>query len=359
MRLGARIFKTGLAVMLAMYASMWLGFASPAFSGLAAFLSVQPSVHKSFLSIKDQIQGNVLSAILAVAFVLAFGHEPFVVGVVVMLIIAIHIKLKKEAIIPLAVVTAVVIMGSPTDEFIHFATNRFFLIMIGVFSAFIINLIFLPPKHENLLYHKIVNTNEQVIQWIRLVARHEAEVVTLKKDIDKLSDSIGKIEDIYGLYREERNYLKKNEYSRLRKVVLFRHMISSSKKAIDILKILSKYDNVISQFPDEMQDVIRDQLDYLTNYHERILLKYTGKVKSHSTKEYDKELEVGNRKITDLFLIFHEDPEIDRDEWIRFFPVVALIIEYGEELEQLDRLVDGFFRYHQSENEVKVQEKEL
>ncbi|MDG5786266.1 aromatic acid exporter family protein [Evansella sp. AB-P1] len=360
MRLGARIFKTGLAVMLALYSSMWLGFATPAFSGLAAFFAVQPSVHKSFMTIKDQIQGNVLSAILAIIFVLAFGHEPFVIAVVVMLVIAIHIKLKKEAIIPLAVVTSIIIMGSPTDEFIHFATNRFFLIMIGVLSAFIINLIFLPPKHENLLYHKIADTNEQIIQWIRLIARHEAEYRTLKKDLEKLKESLVKIENLFLLYKEERNYLRKNEYSRLRKVVLFRQMVQGSKKAISILKSLSKYENVIHHFPEEMQDVIQTQLEYLTNYHERILLKYMGKVRaSHSTTDLFDDIETRKQHLTDLFLTLHNDPEIDQSEWIHLFPVVALIIEYSEELEHLDQLVDGFFKYHTSENEVKIREKEL
>ncbi|MBU9710190.1 aromatic acid exporter family protein [Evansella tamaricis] len=359
MRLGARIFKTGLAVTLALYSALWLGFESQGFAALAAFLSVQPSVRKSVQLIWDQIQANLLSAALAVTFVLAFGHEPFVVGVVVMLVIAIHLKLKKEAIIPLAVVTAIVIMGSPTDDFIPFATNRFFLIFIGVISAFIVNLIFLPPKHENLLYHKLVNTNDQILQWIRLITRHEADYKALKKDVPKLQELMSKLEGMFVLYREERHYLRKNEYARMRKVVLFRQMVNSTGKSHRILKALSKYENELQHLPESMQDIIRDHLDYLTNYHERILLKYTGKVKAHTTEELYEEVGLGKRQLTELYLTFYDDSNVDRNEWIHFFPVIAMIIEYSEELERLDRLVDGFFTFHRSENKVKIREKEV
>ncbi|WP_088035943.1 FUSC family protein [Evansella clarkii] len=359
MKLGARIFKTGLAVTLALYAAMWLGFETPAFGALAAFFAVQPSVHKSFVLIGNQIQANLMSAVLAIVFVLAFGNEPFVIGVVVMLVIAILLKFNKESIIPLAVVTAVIIMGSPSDNFIHFASNRFLLIMLGVFAAFIVNMIFLPPKHENLLYHRVVDTNDEIIQWIRLLTRNEADYSTLKKDLNRLREAIIKVENLFLLYKEERNYLKKNEYSRLRKVVVFRQMIVASKKAMGILKSLDKNEHNLHHMPEEIQEIIQTQLDYLTNYHERIMLKYIGKVKVNTTDDLHDEVGVGKRQLTDMFLNFYDNKEIDRNEWIHFFPVIALIIEYSEELEHLDLLVDGFFNFHKTENEVEITERDL
>lgn len=358
MRLGARIFKTGLAVTLALYAALWLGYEVPAFGALAAFFAVQPSVHKSLVLIWDQVQANIISAVLAVVFVLAFGHEPFVIGVVVLLIIAIHIKLKKETIIPLAVVTAIVIMGNPTDNFINFAADRFLLIMIGVFSAFVVNMIFLPPKHESQLYHRMTDTNDQIIQWIRLILHHEVEYQTLKQDINKIDSSVSKLEDLYMLYKEERSYFKKNEYSRMRKVVLFRQMLETTNKAKDILISLSKHDNVLTLLPEELEQLVQLQLDYLTNYHERILLKYMGKVKTQSTENFSEDIHSGKHQLLNVFLTYHRDEQIDPDDWIRFLPVIALINEYSDELEHLDKLVDSFFTYHTDDNEVRVKERE-
>jgi uncharacterized membrane protein YgaE (UPF0421/DUF939 family) len=359
MRLGARIFKTGLAVTLALYAAMWLNFENPAFAGLAAFFAVQPSIHKSLTLIWDQVQANIISAVLAIAFVTAFGAQPFVVGAVVLLIIAIHIKWKKEAIIPLAVVTAIIIMGSPTDNFYSLAADRFLLVMSGVFSAFAVNMIFLPPKHENQMYHKISGINEEVIQWIRLILHHEIDYANLKQDQERIRTSVVKLETIFDLYKEERSIFKKAEYARMRKIVLFRQMIRTTRKAEDILKSLAKHDHVTHQLPNEIEEIVRHQLDDLTNYHERIMQKYMGKVKPQSTSDYFEEVTEGKKELVKVFMTYQKDKVFEHDAWIHFLPVIALVIEYSEELEHMDRLVDGFFTYHTEQNEVEITDREL
>lgn len=359
MRLGARIFKTGLSVTFALYVAMWLNFDTPAFAALAAFFTVQPSVHKSLTLIWDQVQANIISAVLAITFVVAFGPEPFVIGVVVLLIIAIHIKWKKEAIMPLAVVTAILIMGSPTDDFFNFAADRFMLIMVGVFSAFTVNMVFLPPKHENHLYHKITAVNEEIIQWIRLILHHEIDYGTLKEDQKRIRTSIVKQESAFTLYKEERSIFKRSEYSRMRKIVLFRQMLRTTRKAEDILKSLAKHDHVTHQLPGEIEETIRHQLDGLTNYHERIMLKYLGKVKPQSTSGYYEEITEGKKKLVQIFLTYQTDKEFDYDAWMHFLPVIAIIIEYAEELEHMDRLVDGFLTFHKEDNEVEISDREL
>jgi uncharacterized membrane protein YgaE (UPF0421/DUF939 family) len=359
MRLGARIFKTGLAITLALYAAIWFNFENPAYAGLAAFFAVQPSVHKSLTLIWDQVQANIISAVLAIAFVTAFGAEPFVIGAVVVLIIAIHIKWNKETIIPLAVVTAIIIMGSPSENFYHFAADRLLLVMCGVFSAFIVNLIFLRPKHENQMYHKLTGINEEVIQWIRLMLHHEIDYSTLKQDQDKIRTSILKLETIFSLYKEERSFFKKSEYARMRKIVLFRQMIRSTLKAEDILKSLARHDHLTHQLPEEVEQTIRYQLDQLTNYHERIMLKYMGKVRPQSVSDYYEEISTGKKELIEVFITCQNNQAFDHDTWIRFLPVIALIIEYSEELEHLDSLVDNFFTYHTEDNEVEIDEREI
>lgn len=357
MKLGARIFKTGLAITLSLYVAMLFNLYPPMFAAIAATFAIQPSIHKSVQTIFEQIQANVISAILAIIFVLSFGHHPFVVGVVVIIVIAINIKLKMEAIIPLAVVTVIIIMESPTDDFITFATTRFILIMIGVFSAFIVNFLFIPPKHETQLYHKISDSTENIIKWIRLLTRHDAQHKMLKKDLSRLKDSMVKINNLFLLYKEERNYFKKRQYAKARKVVLFRQMLNTSNKALAILKALNRRENELHHMPEELQILIRSRLDCLTNYHERILLKYAGKVKTDTTDE-DQEVCVGKQELTDLFMDFYKKKDIDSDEWLHLFPVIAQIVEYSDQLEYLDKLINGFFTYHKKDNAVEIKERE-
>ncbi|MFC3526265.1 aromatic acid exporter family protein [Marinococcus halophilus] len=58
------------------------------------------------------MQANIIGAGTAIVMVLAFGHEPVIIGVTVMIIIAGILGLKLDAsTIPIAVVTVIIIMG--------------------------------------------------------------------------------------------------------------------------------------------------------------------------------------------------------------------------------------------------------
>lgn len=357
MKLGARIFKTGLSITLSLYVAMFLNLEPPMFAAIAATFAIQPSIQKSFQTILEQIQANIISAILAISFVLTFGNHPVVVGVVVIIVIALNLKLKMESVIPLAVVTVIIIMESPTGDFITFAATRFSLILTGMLSAFIINLLFIPPKHETQLYHKIHDSTEDLITWIKLLTRHDARQKILKKDLSRLKDSSVKINNLFLLYKDERNYLKKNKFSKARKVVLFRQMLVTSNKALAILKALNRRENELHHIPEQLQTLIRTRLDCLTDYHERILLKYAGKVKTEAIDSLQ-EVCIGKQELTELYMDFYKKEDIDSDVWLHLFPIIAHIVEYSDQLEYLDKLLNIFFTYHKNENEVDIKERE-
>lgn len=360
MKLGARIFKTGLAVMLSLYIAIWVGLEPPMFAALAATFAIQPSIYRSFQTILEQVQANIIGAILAIVFVLTFGHDPFVVSVVVIIAIAIILKLKFEAsTIPIAIVTIIVIMESPTDHFIEFAGGRFLLILIGVIAAFIVNLLFIPPRYETKLFHQIEKHTEETIQWIRLFINKDADTKVLKKDISRLNEAILKTENTYLLYKEERNYLKKNTYAKGRKVVLFRQMIAVLKKAQFLLKNLEQRENEINQLPEPLYKSLREQLSLLTTYHDRILLRYLGKVTSSPAEEFMEEMKEGKNSLMKEHLKLYHEAEADQESWwLHILPIISHVVEYEEKLEHLDQLIDSFFNYHQEENIVKIDEME-
>ncbi|OLO28227.1 hypothetical protein BTR23_18285 [Alkalihalophilus pseudofirmus] len=359
MKLGARIFKTGLAIILSLYLAIWLELENPGFAALAATFAIQPSIYRSFQTILEQIQANIIGAVLAVIFVLTFGPDPFVVGLVTVIAIAIIIKLKLEAsTIPLAIVTIIIIMESPVENFIEFASVRFLLIIIGVFSAFIVNLVFIPPRYETKLYHKVVEYTEQTIQWTILFLRKDADHKSMRKDMTYLHEKMVRLENLFLLYKEERNYFIKNKYSKARKVVLFKQMMISGQKISTILKNLERRENELFHMPENLQELIKDQLRRLTDYHLRILLRYAGKVHSEPNPEVLEEIDEGKTSLMESYLVLYEQAEISKDEWLHILPIISHIMEYEEKLEHLDHLVDSFFTYHKKENKVLVQNEE-
>lgn len=356
MKLGARIFKTGIAIVLALLLAQVLHLPSPIFAGIAAIFAIQPTIYRSYLSIIEQIQGNVIGALIAVGFVLTLGNSVAVVGIAAIIVITINLKLNISNTISLSLVTMIAIMEAPGDQFIQFAIIRFLTIMLGILSAFIVNLVFLPPKYENKLYLRIATATEEATRWIRINSRHVSEHTFLKKDIKKLKEDVIKLNQLYIMYKEERNYFKKNGIAKARKLVIYRQMIETTKKAIEILKRLHRFENDVSQLPEDFHLEIQHQLDFLIDRHERIMLKFIGKVKPQTTLEDDKYC-LNRKELFSLFIAKQKEM-IDEDD-ITFFHIMQLIsfmIDYEEHLDHLDVLVTSFRSFHKKANEVNIEE---
>ncbi|WP_421383947.1 FUSC family protein [Bacillus salacetis] len=359
MKLGARIFKTGIAIVLALLAADLLNFPNPVFAGIAAVFAVQPTIYRSYLTIIEQIQANLIGAILAVLLVLLFGHNILVIGLAAIIAILIILKLKIENTIGLALVTLIAIMEAPQDDFIQFSLIRFSTIMTGVFASFVVNLIFIPPKYETKLYHKIEDITEEILKWIRLSNRHSSEFHLLKKDFEKIRERLTKSEQLYLLYKEERNYLKSSDVAKSRKLVIYRQMISAARRSFEILKRLNRYENEINHLPEQMRSLITEQLDCLLTYHEQQLLRFIGKMHTVTDSEYTNTVCLNRKEMMNHFM--EEINKSYNESDINTFHILHIfsaIFEYDEQLEHLDTLITSFQSYHKDENEVTVKEVE-
>lgn len=353
MKLGARILKTGIAIVLSLYIGQLLHSPSPVLAGISAIFAIQPTIYRSYLSIIEQIQGNIIGAVLAVIFVLTLGNHFIVIGLAAIIVITINLRLKLENTIGLSLVTLVSIMETTGGNFIPFAGVRFTTIMIGVFSAFIVNLIFMPPKYEKKLYSRITSTTEELIRWIRLSTRHDFDHQQLKTDIDRLRESIIRMEQLYMLYKEERSLFKKVKLKKSRKLVVYRQMISAAKKGLDTLRRLHRFENEVLHLPENFQLSIQEQLDSLIYYHEQLMLRFIGKVPNPCINHEIMNC-LNKNELFDLFLA-QQDESIEQNPHLyHTMQIVASIIDYGEQVEHLETLINSFHSFHK--NEVTVED---
>jgi uncharacterized membrane protein YgaE (UPF0421/DUF939 family) len=349
MKLGARIFKTGIAVTLALVLATLLHLPSPVFAGISAVFAMQPTIYRSYLSLIEQVQANIIGAAFAIIAVLLFGRDPFIVGLTLMIVIALCLKMRLESTISVALVTVIAIMEHTDKQFIEFAVIRFLTIMLGIFAAFIVNLIFLPPKYEKKLYEKITENTENILKWIRIHTRHASEHHILKEDIEKMKENMTKLEHLYLMYKEERTYFRKNRFQKSRKLVLYRQMIVAANRALDTLKLLHRFENELYHLPHEFQQIIRSQLDCLLHYHEQILLKFIGKVKHQPRTDPVNETNHERMRLIEAFYAHHHQS----NEYY-LFSLVGMIIDYSEQLEHLDKLIESFQHYHQESSLTKT-----
>jgi len=339
MKLGARILKTGLAVILALFLCELLQLPTPVFAAISAVFAIQPSIYRSYQTIIDQIQGNVIGAVLAIIFVLLFGNHYLIVGLAAIILIMINLKLKNEKTISLSVVTLIVIMESSGDQFIEFAILRFATIMLGIFSAFLINLILHPPKYETRLYETVSKISNEIIKWIRVSRHQAADQLLLKNEIKSLKNQQIQLDQIYIFYKEERTIFRKEKHEKLRKLVLFRQMIAASKIALDLLKKLNKFDNKLASLPPETEEKLFAKIDALITNHEHLLLRYVGKaiqIHENEMKEYK-----DNRQ--HLFMLYREYEEKAKDVADPYvLQIVSTLMDYNAQLEHLEVLMNSY-----------------
>lgn len=360
MTLGARVLKTGVAIVFALFLAELANFPSPVFAGIAAIFAIQPSIYRSYLSIVEQVQGNLIGAVVAVVFGLLFGHHIVAIGIAAIIVIGIMRRLNLNSSISLALVTVVAIMVYEGNDFLDFAVIRFLTVMIGVLAAFIVNMLFLPPRYEVKLFKLIDSLQDDIIRWCRLAIRGASEHTSTKIALNKFEDRLAELKNIYDFYKEERHYSKKKRYSQLRKLVIYRQMITTTKKSLELLMRLHKHENEINNLPDTFRTMLQERLDFLLTYHEQLLLKYTGKLRpEHSKRTVDDEhldrADVMEKLIKQIALEKNREGEEEFSSYHLFY-IFSRILDYEENLELLDTLIVSYRNYHSGEKNVDLEQ---
>ncbi|WP_033541597.1 FUSC family protein [Planococcus sp. CAU13] len=358
MKLGARILKTGVAISLALFLASLLELPSPVFAGVAAIFAIQPSIYRSYLTLLEQVYGNLIGAVIAVIFVLTIGSNYLTIGLAAILTIVLMLKLNLEKTVPLTLVTIIIIMDSHTTNFLSFASLRFLTVLLGIFSAFIVNMIFLPPKYETRLFKSIHEVSEEVIRWIRVSIRHASDHVSVKEDIDRLDEKLIKVDQWYSFYKEERSYTKKQQYAKMRKLVLYRQMIATSKKSLDVLKRLHRFENELTELPEQFHMMVQERLESLASYHEQLYMKYVGKLRPEHSESAGSEASVKRHEVMEIFVkeinIALESENRDFSVY-HLMHVLSAMVDYEEQLEHLDLLIIAYLNYHSDEVDQDLQ----
>lgn len=368
MRFGARVLKTGITVVLTLVITHLIGLEPSLIAGIAAVSALQPNVHRSLMTTWNQLRGIPIGAISAILMAVLFGNNVLVIGLTVVLVLAMLLFFNLQSVSTLAVVTVIAIMEAPqladegatTPDFLEAAGVRFGLIMIGVLSSLIVNLFFIPPRYETKLYHNCFNITSDIFKWIRLELSAVSEYQTVKNDIESLRSRVVTLETMYLWYKEERKYLRKGYFAEARSKVLFRHLISSTRRAFELLKKMNRFENDFMLLDEEFKNRIRFELEELMGYHEQIFMKVTEKIKADVDIEVYNFEEYETSLLDDFNKLYNEtESEEERMQYSNTLQILASIYEYSQSLDRLNRLANSFFRYHSDKNKINIQDETL
>jgi uncharacterized membrane protein YgaE (UPF0421/DUF939 family) len=368
MRLGARVFKTGIAVVLSLLIVHLIGLEPGIIAGISAVFAMQPNVHRSLTTTWNRFQGNILGALAAIIMAVLFGNNVVVIGLTVILVLAALLFFNLQSVSTLAVVTTIAIMDAPqltsvdasTLDFLQAAGERFSMVMLGVVSALVVNLVFIPPKYETKMYHNCFNITSDIFKWIRLELNAVSEYQTVKKDIESLRTRVVTLETMYLWYKEEKNYFTRRYFADARRKILFKQMISSTRRSFELLRKMNRFENDFVHLDEEFKQRIRFELEHLMAFHEQIFMKVTQKIKSDVDIElYD--MEEYHTSLLDEFnrLYNNATTEEEKMQYTSILQILASIYEYSSSLDRLNRLASSFFRYHSERNKINIQDETL
>lgn len=347
MKFGARIIKTGIAVVLAYYVCMWLSLEPPFIAVVAAVLTTQPSIYMSLKFFADQLQANIIGALAAIGAYSVMGSDPIVIGITVMVVIALNMLLRLESSISLAILTVIAVMDNPDG-----AVNRFVLVMLGVVLAILVNAAFLPPNHERQFKEKLRSLHDRLLPLLRNVLDHNFTLVSLSKERKELAAELKKAEDLFNTYKDERSLFKKQRKLKQHKLVIYRNMLETLRLELSLLRQLA------GELPDEWREPLREGVHEITQAHELIFLKLEGMVKIR--QPVDQHL---SRKMEELLGRLFDKPAGDPaassgcsagqaadrppQSLVR---IMGELVELEERLERLNRQVANYCSHLQGEH---------
>ncbi|GAE93292.1 hypothetical protein JCM21714_2361 [Gracilibacillus boraciitolerans JCM 21714] len=331
---GPRILKTGLAVTISIYICMIFSMENFLFSGVAAILTVQPSVYRTWKQLLDQIITNSLGASIALFFIYFFGVNPISIGFVISLMIALNIKLKMENTIPLTLVTVLAIMTATGSENYYFALERFLAIFIGTCTAILVNILIFPPKYKKKFIQDVNTAFQNMSLLMRTGISNELKETSYQEIDKKFKKDLIKLEDQFKIFNEEREKFGKTKRLNTREVVLFRQMLKVLQEGNQLIDNIKEHYMQNKSVKNE-NNIFDHQLEELIKYHEYLLLKHSGRIKlEHEKKENDILKE--KNKFYDQVLEFYQ---LNKEQQLRHMIIASSIIDYSFHLEKLEKLI--------------------
>ncbi len=161
--IGPRMLKTGLAVGLAVYLCSLLKIEPYVYAALSALVNMKPSVVQSLRNAVEQVGTQFIGMTIAFAIGLAIGANPVTIGLTTVLIIWTCLRVGWGTGIIMGVMAGLFVLTAPGEQYVSHAWVRVQAVLIGLFSALLVNRLIFPPRYEEKLKAKLAEVNQQVI----------------------------------------------------------------------------------------------------------------------------------------------------------------------------------------------------
>lgn len=354
LKIGARTFKTGLAVLLAILIPPLIGLEdSVGLATASVVFSMQPSVQETFVTTRNRVIANAIGGLIAYVVARFFGDTPIMVAAASALLIAILHHLKFDKVIGLSALTLINVMLNPGSNLLLTAVRRVSGTLVGVLIAFVVNSFVLPPKYDIRFYETTTAVTDNSMKYVRSMLRKNAQYTVMKEDLSSISTQLRSLEKLYGYMKDPayNRLISSRYYSMLRFLAVCRQSIKTNKILYELAQTLHFSENTVNHLPLELRTLIRERMETLMTAHEQILLKWNGRILPGEVNfiAYRADLRRGFMEAFYQEASTDEAMEYDFSKSNDLLSIMNEVFHYDRELQHFNKLTNSFVRHRRND----------
>lgn len=257
---GSRVIKTGVAVFLTAFICQSLQL-TIAFAVITAIVTIEPTAFDSIKKGMVRFPASLIGACYAVGFTYLLGHGAISYTLAATLTIFTCNKLRLEAGILVATLTAVAMIPTIHDHFLLNFVERLGTTMIGLVVSTAVNIVVLPPKFQTMITNQIDELNDHIASLLELISKgliikRSASAKEVKDQYELLTKEVNKVLQLCQYQQEELRF-HRHTMNQMRRLVL------EKKKIQSIQKLLCHFGNLLHirlhnlSLTDEMITIIK------------------------------------------------------------------------------------------------------
>ncbi|QTM99766.1 aromatic acid exporter family protein [Sediminibacillus dalangtanensis] len=256
MKIGYRTLKTATGTPIAIWLAQLLQLQNFVSAGIIALLCIQPTRKRSMLTSWHRFGACLLAMLFSFAVFETIGFHPLAIGILLVLFIPTTVLLKLT---PGIVTSSVIILHLYSSGEITFSllVNEFFLIVIGIGTALLLNL-YMPSLDNNLvdLQEKVEDNFRTILKEIAIYLREGRETWT-GKELTETDELLNKAERLVA--RDIENHLLRDKHTFFDYFIMRRKQFELLRR---MLPLVSQMDRLYEQnyrmanFFDELAEAV-------------------------------------------------------------------------------------------------------
>lgn len=349
LKIGARTFKTGLAILLSFIIPPLFGLEdSIGLTAAAVIFSMQPSVQETFVKTRDRLVANIIGGLLAFVVVSYLGDSIFLIAVASAMLISLLHQLGLNDVIGLSTLTLINVMLSPGESILITAIQRVAATLTGIMIAFFVNTFVLPPRYDVKFYNKTVDLTDSTMKHVRQMLRKNAQFPLMAEDLKRLNKEVITLRKFQKYMRDAfyKRFASRKYYSMLRFLVLCRQSIKTNQVFYDLAVIMHESESTLNHLPNDLRTLIRERMETLMTAHEQILLKWNGRILPEEVNFLKYRTDLRRRFMEAFYTEASSDASMEYDfsKGNDLLRLMTKIFEYDKELQHFNKLTNSFVR---------------